>query len=255
MGRRSDGSSGTLARGPGVRPGYAQGTRGTSRRGRTMAHVGCAIRGIPASATPAPAEVRCHRIIRVAARPASLAIALTLLSGPANADAPRVIRAVAECDSKSACNFTVTIRHSDTGWKHYADRFEVLDSEGTVLVKRVLRHPHVHEQPFTRSLAGAKIPANIDRVRVRAHDSVHGYGPTSDPVPVRRAGAPPPPEAAAPEAPATPQEASATSHQASETEDGASATADGASATADGASATANGESATTAEASATASD
>jgi hypothetical protein len=72
--------------------------------------------------------------------------------------------------------FDVTVRHGDTGWDHYADRWQVLDEQGQVLATRVLAHPHVHEQPFTRSLSGIKIPANMNKVWVRAHDNVHGDG-------------------------------------------------------------------------------
>lgn len=79
-------------------------------------------------------------------------------------------------DRAGGYRFDVTLRHADTGWDHYADAWEVLGPDGTVLAKRVLLHPHVDEQPFTRSLAGVKIPAGIARVRIRAHDSVHGYG-------------------------------------------------------------------------------
>jgi hypothetical protein len=73
-------------------------------------------------------------------------------------------------------NFDVTVRHTDEGWKHYADKWDVSAPDGTVLGTRTLAHPHVDEQPFTRSLIGVKIPENIDRVTVRAHDLVHGYG-------------------------------------------------------------------------------
>jgi hypothetical protein len=72
--------------------------------------------------------------------------------------------------------FDVTVRHADEGWDHYADKWEVLSPEGKVLATRVLVHPHETEQPFTRSLGGVSIPAGIDRVIVRAHDSVHLYG-------------------------------------------------------------------------------
>ncbi len=70
----------------------------------------------------------------------------------------------------------VTVRHADTGWEHYADRFEILDGQGNLLGTRVLHHPHVDEQPFTRRLDNVLIPAGIKRVTVRAHDSQHGYG-------------------------------------------------------------------------------
>ena len=40
----------------------------------------------------------------------------------------------------------------------------------------MLLHPHVGEQPFTRALTGVAIPAGIDTVIIRAHDSVDGFG-------------------------------------------------------------------------------
>ena len=70
----------------------------------------------------------------------------------------------------------VTVRHADTGWEHYADRFEILDGQGNLLGTRVLHHPHVDEQPFTRSLDNVLIPDDLQSVTVRAHDSQHGYG-------------------------------------------------------------------------------
>ena len=59
---------------------------------------------------------------------------------------------------------------------HYADRWEVLTTEGVLLGTRVLHHPHVHEQPFTRSLGGVEVPAGTTRILILARDSVHGYG-------------------------------------------------------------------------------
>lgn len=72
--------------------------------------------------------------------------------------------------------FDVTLRHADAGWDHYADRWEVLAPNGDILATRTLYHPHVDEQPFTRSLSGVTIPDGITIVIVRGHDSVHGYG-------------------------------------------------------------------------------
>ncbi len=72
--------------------------------------------------------------------------------------------------------FVVTVRHDDTGWEHYADNWQVMAPDGTVLATRVLVHPHVGEQPFTRTLSGVEPPAGIGRLTVRAHDSVHGNG-------------------------------------------------------------------------------
>ncbi len=72
--------------------------------------------------------------------------------------------------------FDVTVQHEDTGWEHYADLWEVLSMDGEVFATRVLTHPHVDEQPFTRSQSGIVIPEGGTQVRVRAHDLVHGYG-------------------------------------------------------------------------------
>jgi hypothetical protein len=85
-----------------------------------------------------------------------------------------VVSATARCQGER-CRFDVTVRHADDGWDHYADRYEVLDTRGEVLATRVLRHPHVEEQPFTRRLE-ARIPLHVKEVRVRARDSRHGHG-------------------------------------------------------------------------------
>lgn len=71
--------------------------------------------------------------------------------------------------------FSVSVRHADTGWDHYADRWDVVAPDGTVLGSRTLLHPHVDEQPFTRSLSAVAIPL-LRYVTIRAHDKVHGYG-------------------------------------------------------------------------------
>ncbi len=73
-------------------------------------------------------------------------------------------------------HFDVTVRHDDSGWDHFADKWEILAPDGTVLGTRTLYHPHVDEQPFTRSLSGVAVDETISEVIVRAHDSVHAYG-------------------------------------------------------------------------------
>ncbi len=70
----------------------------------------------------------------------------------------------------------VTVAHKDTGWDHYANQWEVRTLDGKSLGIRRLAHPHVSEQPFTRSLGGVSIPAGIDQVELRARDSEHDYG-------------------------------------------------------------------------------
>jgi hypothetical protein len=82
----------------------------------------------------------------------------------------------AEPAGEGRWRLSVTVAHADSGWDHYADGWEILDEAGEVLDTRTLAHPHVAEQPFTRSLTTEKIPATLKRIRIRAHCSVHGYG-------------------------------------------------------------------------------
>ncbi len=84
-----------------------------------------------------------------------------------------IIDAQANCENNT-CRFDVTLEHADTGWDHYADGWRVLTEDGLELGNRVLMHPHVNEQPFTRSLSGVEIPAGVSTVWIEAHDSVHG---------------------------------------------------------------------------------
>jgi len=71
--------------------------------------------------------------------------------------------------------FAVTVASSETGWDKYADAWVVRGNDGTIYGERVLTHPHVEEQPFTRSLSGVMIPGGITEVVVAAQDSVLGF--------------------------------------------------------------------------------
>lgn len=78
--------------------------------------------------------------------------------------------------SNDSWTFSVTVRHNDEGWKHYADLWEVADPEsGEVFAERVLAHPHETEQPFTRSQARIYFPKNQKYVEVRAKCQLHGF--------------------------------------------------------------------------------
>lgn len=103
------------------------------------------------------------------------ALALLYAVGTAEAGEADVVGVEAR-RSGDTWSFDVTVRHADTGWDHYADSWEVVAPDGTVLATRTLYHPHVDEQPFTRSLGGVTVPADVDEVTVRARDSVHGFG-------------------------------------------------------------------------------
>jgi hypothetical protein len=79
--------------------------------------------------------------------------------------------------------FYVTVSHPDKGWEDYVDGWDVTKDDGTVLkpdpnspFTRLLLHPHVDEQPFTRSQSGIVIPDDATIVWVRAHDSIDGFG-------------------------------------------------------------------------------
>ncbi len=105
-----------------------------------------------------------------------LVLGLLLATAGAAAGEADVVGAEARRTADGSWRFEVTVRHADTGWEHYADKWEVLAPDGRLLGERILLHPHVEEQPFTRTLAGVAVPAGIREVRIRAHDSVHGYG-------------------------------------------------------------------------------
>lgn len=87
----------------------------------------------------------------------------------------QIVKVDASCDDDRTCRFDVTLKHEDTGWKHFANKWEVYTPDDKLLATRTLFHPHVEEQPFTRSLGNVKIPKGLNRVIIKAHDSVHGY--------------------------------------------------------------------------------
>ena len=105
-----------------------------------------------------------------------LLISLLILSSAVWAGEADVIEVDIKQTGGEIYYFKVTVRHADEGWDHYADKWDVVAPDGRVLGSRTLYHPHVDEQPFTRSLSDIKIPAGITEVTVRAHDSVHEYG-------------------------------------------------------------------------------
>jgi hypothetical protein len=122
--------------------------------------------------TPAPAEPSPSATSTPAPSPETI--------GTANADV-LYVRAVEAAEG--TWTFHVTVQHPDTGWEDYADGWDVLTQDDTVLkpdpdspFTRLLLHPHESEQPFTRSQSGIVIPPGVTLVRVRAHDLVDGFG-------------------------------------------------------------------------------
>lgn len=98
----------------------------------------------------------------------------TASSGDTAVGCASVIDGSIEADS-GTYRISATVLSSDTGWEKYADAWEVRAPDGTVLGTRILAHPHVDEQPFTRSLAGVEIPASVTTVELAARDLVEGF--------------------------------------------------------------------------------
>lgn len=104
-------------------------------------------------------------------------LALALLTGSALAEPPNIDHVSSRQASNGTWRFDVTISHPDTGWDHYADAWRVLDMDGNELGIRQLAHPHVDEQPFTRSLSGVRIPEGTSKVQIQARDKPGGWNP------------------------------------------------------------------------------
>ncbi len=100
--------------------------------------------------------------------------AFTIVATPALADAP-VVNNVNVTKSGNFWSFDVTLSHKDTGWEDYANAWRVLDANGKELAVRKLAHPHVNEQPFTRSLSSIPIPADMTEVGIQASDTIGGW--------------------------------------------------------------------------------
>ncbi len=99
---------------------------------------------------------------------------LLIISSNTIANQVKVVAVDVKAQGDQRYQFDVTLLHDDAGWDHYANRWEILDTRGNILATRTLHHPHVNEQPFTRSLT-ATLPDNTKTVVIRGHDSVHQY--------------------------------------------------------------------------------
>lgn len=85
------------------------------------------------------------------------------------------VTAVAVTGAPNNYTFAVTVRSPDTGCEQYANWWEVLTPDGTLIYRRILAHSHVEEQPFERTGGSVEI-APDQTVIVRAHMHPQGYG-------------------------------------------------------------------------------
>ncbi|MBX2809440.1 MAG: hypothetical protein KTR20_12515 [Cellvibrionaceae bacterium] len=98
-----------------------------------------------------------------------------VISGQAQAGEADVIDVKIRHNGGDSFQIIATVKHADTGWKHYANAWQVLNENGEVIGTRTLHHPHENEQPFSRSLT-LTIAPEVKKITVRALDSVHGAG-------------------------------------------------------------------------------
>ena len=108
-------------------------------------------------------------------KPMLVLLALLVQCAAAAAD-DAAITAVETRKDGDSWTFSVTLEHGDTGWDDYADGWRVVTENGTELGLRALLHPHVNEQPFTRSQSGIVIPDGVIRVFVEARTNTDGWG-------------------------------------------------------------------------------
>ena len=88
---------------------------------------------------------------------------------------PDVLDVVAAPTDKG-WDFDVTVSSPYDTPERYADAWRVVGPDGVVFGVRELLHDHAAEQPFTRSLRGVEIPAEVDVVMVEGRDSDNGWG-------------------------------------------------------------------------------
>ena len=108
--------------------------------------------------------------------------------GEGGVEAPYAhVMAVSVSGEPENYTYAVTVESADIDCSQYADWWEVLDPNGSLIYRRILEHSHTDENgttdadafgnTFTRS-GGPVVVAARDVVIVRAHMSVGGYNGT-----------------------------------------------------------------------------
>lgn len=86
----------------------------------------------------------------------------------------KIINATISLGGNASYTIAVTLEHADHGWDHYANQWQVVGPNGDVIATRILAHPHVNEQPFTRSLSNIQIPEGISKITIKAGCTISG---------------------------------------------------------------------------------
>jgi len=103
-----------------------------------------------------------------------LGISLLLIAGAVQASETIVKNVEVNKVSTDTYRFSVTLAHPDKSWDHYANIWQVETVSGEIIAKRILLHPHINEQPFTRSLSGVVIDSDVKEVVIVAGCTVDG---------------------------------------------------------------------------------
>ena len=90
-------------------------------------------------------------------------------------EVPEVVNVIVTPEDGGTYRFDVTVSSPYDRPDRYADAWRVAGPDGTVLGIRELTHDHADEQPFTRSLEGVEIPADVGTVTIEARDLVDGW--------------------------------------------------------------------------------
>jgi len=87
-----------------------------------------------------------------------------------------IVADIVSVEVSSSFVFSIGIESPDTGCDQYANWWEVLTPDGTLLYRRILAHSHITEQPFVRSGGPVEDIDENTEVYIRAHMHPVGYG-------------------------------------------------------------------------------